>query len=308
VSVPRELDRPLNLGVDVKPGEAVALVSGCVEFRSLRAQSARRLNELFSRFARYVEHGHGCSSLSDISSAHVRGFIRSPSGSDPSAPPAPATMHLRRSAVRLFFRLARHLQLMDGDPTLDIKLPPRSSLSLRPLTDDEIALCRSHALRTLSETRQPAAWGLAETGARSSELPLIRVSHVQLDAVRVHIVGTTRTEPRWGFFTDWGFTQVQRRLRSLVGMPGDPPLIYAGRAGEVSAQASTCAAISSVLARAGLGQEPDVGPRSVAAWAGAEAHRRGLPIDEVARILGVRSLDRAARIIGWDWRGDGVGR
>jgi integrase len=286
----------------------VGLVSCCLEFRSLRAQSARRLNELFSRFASYVEHGHGCGFLSDISTAHVRAFIQSPSGGNPPAPPAPATMHLRRSAVRLFFRLARHLRLIDGDPTLDINLPPRSSLSLRPLTDDEIALCRSHALRTLTETRQPTAWAVAEAGARTSELPLIRVSHVQLDAVRVFIVGTTRTEPRWGYLTDWGFTQVQRRLRSLVGVPGDPPLVYAGRAGEESAQASSCAAISSVLARAGLGQEPDVGPRSVAAWAGAEAHTRGLPIEDVARILGIRSLDRAARIIGWDWRGDGLER
>ena len=40
---------------------------------------------------------------------------------------------------------------------------------------------------------------------------------------------------------------------------------------------------------------------SVAAWAGATAFRQGAQIDEVARMLGVRSLDQAARLIGWDW-------
>jgi hypothetical protein len=81
-----------------------------------------------------------------------------------------------------------------------------------------------------------------------------------------------------------------------------PPLVYAGQGDDESAQASSCAAISAILTRAGLGQERDIGPGSVAAWAGEEAHRRGMPVEYVAGMLGVRSLDRAARIIGWDWR------
>ena len=51
-----------------------------------------------------------------------------------------------------------------------------------------------------------------------------------------------------------------------------------------------------------LAGEPDVGPSSVAAWAAARAFREGASIDEVARMLGIRSLDRAARFIGWDWK------
>ena len=46
---------------------------------------------------------------------------------------------------------------------------------------------------------------------------------------------------------------------------------------------------------------------SVAAWAGARSFREGAPINAVARMLGVRSLDRAARTIGWDWLKDGSG-
>src|SRR4051794_30441362 len=52
-------------------------------------------------------------------------------------------MHVRRSAVRLLFRTGRQLGLCTSDPTVDIVLPPRSSLRARPLTDDEVGLCRS---------------------------------------------------------------------------------------------------------------------------------------------------------------------
>ena len=55
------------------------------------------------------------------------------------------------------------------------------------------------------------------------------------------------------------------------------------------------------LRRAGLAGEPDVRPVSVAAWAGAQILEETGQIEAVARALGMRSLDRAARLIGWDW-------
>jgi len=70
----------------------------------------------------------------------------------------------------------RQLGVYDGDPTIDLVLPPRSFLAVRPLTDDEIAVCRSFSLQTLTATRQPAAWALAAATARTSELPHIVVS------------------------------------------------------------------------------------------------------------------------------------
>jgi integrase/recombinase XerC len=64
-------------------------------------------------------------------------------------------MHLRRSALRLYFRTLRQLGLCAGDPTIDLALRPRSCLAVRPLTDDEIVVCRSFSLQTLTATRQP---------------------------------------------------------------------------------------------------------------------------------------------------------
>jgi integrase/recombinase XerC len=56
-----------------------------------------------------------------------------------------------------------------------------------------------------------------------------------------------------------------------------------------------------VLRRAGLGDEEGVRPGSIAAWAGRRVLADTGRIDEVARAMGQRSLDRTAEVIGWNW-------
>jgi site-specific recombinase XerD len=137
----------------------------------LAEQTTNRLGRTMDMFGRYLEVGIGLGDLREVRPEHADGFIRASTSHATGSPPSVATQHFRRSAIRLFFRVARRLNLVDSDPTLDISLPPRSSLNHRPLTDDEISACRSAALRTLTETRQPAAWALGEATARTSELP-----------------------------------------------------------------------------------------------------------------------------------------
>ena len=218
-----------------------------------------------------------------------------------SGPPSTATQHLRRSAVRLLFRTARQLGLVESDPTLDLVLPPGRSLKARPLDDVEMAICHSYAQHTLTETRVPAAWALAEATARTSELPHLRVVDVDLEMGRVWVWGSPRCVPRWGRLSSWGLTQLQRRIESLG--TGDPErrLVFSGRRGPASAQSSSCTAIARVLTLAGLSVEPDVRPMSVTGWAGRQVLNATGRIEAVAAALGVRSLDRAAGLIGWDW-------
>ena len=71
-----------------------------------------------------------------------------------------------------------------------------------------------------------------------------------------------------------------------------------------SAQASSCIVVADVLARAGLATELDVRPLSVVAWAGRKILDDTGRIDEVARRLGVQSLDRTAKLIAFDWVGE----
>jgi integrase len=268
---------------------------------SLSEQSRSRLGSTAMRFGLYLERGAGLDSLTNISPADVEGFVHAPVAG-PTGPQRPtvATMHFRRSAVRLLLRLARAGGLLVGDPTLDLLLPRRSPGSPRALTDDEVISCRNAALRTLVETRQPAAWALAEATARTGEIGWIRASDVDLDGGRVWIHGQSRTETRWGDLSEWGVRQLRRRLRTLTRNSRGTFLAHEGAGSPQSRQASACRAITDVLARAGLGGDPDVRPLSIPAWVGAKLRAEGDPIEEIARRLGMRSLDRTARLIGLD--------
>jgi integrase len=290
------VDPGLLLGADLK-----TLTDALGTSARLSEQSERRLLEVMLRFLRYADQGCGVESLRDVTAEHVRGFVLASSvGAPATGSPSVATSHLRRSAVRLLFRVLRQAAMVDHDPTIDLVLPPRSSLPVRPLTDDEIALGRSFALKTLGETRQPAAWALAEATARTSELAAIRLGDVDLDAARIWLAGSTKTDPRWGQLTDWGVETLARRVATLGTAPA-AALIYEGSGSAESRQASGCAAISETLRRAGLAGEADVRPTSITAWAGQRIFAQTGQIEAVARGLGMRSLDRAARLIGWDW-------
>src|SRR4051794_29222244 len=262
--------------------------------------STRRMERSLRSFGSFLLAGRDVDSLSEVRAADAEAFIRALDASGHG--PAVATMHHRRSALRLLFRVARTNGWVSTDPTLDIELPPRSSLPCRPLTDDEVALCRSWSMSTLRETREPAAWAFAETGARTSELPHLVVSDFDVGSGRVWIHGSPRLDARWGELTGWGREQVSRRVDALKRSAA-LPLIYEGRGGE-GGQVSACIAVAATLRRAGLASEPDVRPLSAAAWLGASLRRDGAPIEEIARRLGMRSLDRTARLIGWDWSED----
>ena len=300
---PRAALRPRSLDTIVSPAVALGQVLEELNRSALTDQSSHRMTELLVRFTIFAEQGLRLGSVQDVTTEHAKSFIFAGlSNRHRSRRPSVATMHLRRSALRLYFRTLRQLGVEVGDPTQDLALPPRSCLAVRPLTDDEIVVCRSFSLQTLTATLQPAAWGLAEATARTSEIPHILVSDIDLGNRRVWIHGSSKAEARWGELSEWGVTQLARRVEHLgKRREQDPHLAYT-RAGSVeSRQASSCIAIAETLQRAGIGKEPDVRPGSVVAWAGVRIFTETGRIEEVARRLGMRSLDRAARFIGWDW-------
>lgn len=235
----------------------------------------------------------GIDRLEEVAPAAAAAFVRSrlTSGLVTSA----ATQHNRRTALRFLFRVARRNGFVGLDPTVDLVLPARLSLPTRPLADAEIELCRDVAW--WSSCRAAAAWALAEATARGAEIPLVTIDDVDLDAGTVRLPGGARVETRLGVLTPWGAAALRRR----AGEIGDGALAYTGQGQGIAGQVSTCRVISSVLVRAGLAGEPDVRPSSVSAWAGRCEFERTARIEDAARVMGVRSLDRAARLIGESW-------
>lgn len=274
-------------------GERV--VSHLTEMGLMAPISLLRVGDLIRGFINYLA-ASGVESSGDITEAHVSAFVRSLTRS--KTEPSVATMHLRRAALRIFFREAKALGLVSVDLTADVPLPPRSYRGLRPLTDEEIDTCRSFAEGMKGEARYATGWALAEASARVAELAAIRAGDLDLEAGRVWIGGSSSTGARWSTLTDWGMDQLRRVVVSRPESAEAGSLLMPG----TTSRASVHEFVASTLRQAGLANTSGVRPNSIPAWRGARELANGASIDEVAALLGMRSLDRAAAFIGFDWR------
>ena len=257
----------------------------------------QRLLRIVALFEQFCADGFGVSDLDGVEPRIAAAFV---AATDAEGRPAGASLQrARRSAIRLLFRSARRIGIATSDPTVDITLPPLSSLRARPLTDDEVLECRAAAAWSLSSDRRALTWALAEATCRSGEIPNVLVRDVDLASGSVLIRGGGRCAPRTGQMTDWGRHTVDR----LTSRASDPtaPLVYTGETPRLGGLVSANSAITQVLQRAGLHAEPDVRPSSVVAWAGTKVLERTGRIELVADALGLTSLDSAASFIGWEW-------
>jgi hypothetical protein len=66
---------------------------------------------------------------------------------------------------------------------------------------------------------------LAEATARTSEIPHIRVSDLDLKAGTVFIHRGATTYPRPGRLTEWGITQLRRRVGTIGPDEGPDPIM-----------------------------------------------------------------------------------
>ncbi|TQL58965.1 hypothetical protein [Oryzihumus leptocrescens] len=274
----------------------------------LAEQTGARLEEIGSRFVARLSRS-GRSAWTDVSAGDCQSFITAPTrrGGAPSS----STQHLRRSTVRAVFRTLRGLGIVGGDPTLDLRLPPRSSRAYRPLTDDEVVLCR--ATSRLGESgagslRRAVAWALGEATAATSEIGAACLGALDdpVDPRAVWFPSSRRYAARVGQLSAWGALVVRRQVRLLRANGADDLTLLAyagtGTGGQYLAQASVCTQITKVMEVAGLRQDPGVRARSLRGWAGQSLYRSGLPLEQVAVRLGCNSLDAAAAEIGLQWK------
>lgn len=125
-------------------------------------RTVKRADEIVARFELFLERAYDISHIGDVTAQHVELFVNAKGSTGETAT---ATKHVKRTVLRLFFRIARQEFGYQGDPTVDLILPSRTMLKARPLTEDEAMLGRSYSRRTTRESRQPAAWALCEATA-----------------------------------------------------------------------------------------------------------------------------------------------
>lgn len=258
------------------------------------------LARLLPKLGAHLEQAGRISDVRDVTARDVQAWVDAAlvGGNRPSL----ATRHSRRAAARLGFRLLREAGIVDHDPTVDIRLPPRSrGREARPLTDDEIRRGRAASAERLAETRGPVVWALAEATATTQEIPRVLPEHVDLAAGTVLLRGSSRVEARRAPLTDWGVQSLERRLKAIT--TPDRALAYDGASlSPATLQSSAAKALVKTLTRAGLRSDPRVKPGSVRAWAGRSVFLTTGRIERVALALGCQTLDTAAVIIDFDWR------
>jgi integrase/recombinase XerC len=295
---------PADVGID----QELALVLTGWRADGLHSeQTLTRMGETAIRFTARLK-ALGVTTFTDVAAHEAAGFVHAPTGHGTT--PDVATQHFRRTAVRTLYRSLRRAGYPVGDPTLDLVLPAKGLLAARPLTDDEVTLCRATVQLTAGRGAplRVAAWALGEATAVSSEITAITLADLDdpIAPSAVRLPGTRRHDPRMAELTPWGATALTAhaaRLRAGGAGPGTL-LAYGGAAlpGGAKAQASICNALREVLHTAGLSAEPDVRPASLRHWAARTAYDAGRPIQDVARLLGLRSLDAAAEDIALTWR------
>ncbi|MEU5425864.1 hypothetical protein AB0H73_09675 [Streptomyces olivoreticuli] len=306
--------RSITVGRDLSLTRALQHVIDVWQFMAERGelteQTLDKFGLLLARLERYA-HLRGALLLEDITPELAEDFVSAPGRSRHGhvTEAAVATMSLRRSVVRAAYRTLREEGLSDADPARDIRLPGRTTGGVRPLTVDEVIDLRHHASFCDRPSRHGAAAALALAGGHSGEIGHSQVKDLDAEGRRVWMHGSTKTDPRWCPLDDWGLATLLARARFVsarqlraASVPSARLAVSDRHASDAALQARACVALADLLKRTGLAGKKDVKPASITAWAGLEAFEATGRIEDAARRLGLRSLDRAAAVIGHTWR------
>jgi site-specific recombinase XerD len=272
-------------------------------------QTNRSFGQLLERYQRYAQSRHVLA-LDAVTADLAEDFVfaqgRTRHGRIGES--ATATMHQRRAVLRSLYRALRELGLTDADPTRDIILPERAHTLIRPLDEDEAVALRHAAEYVARPSRHAAAAALALSGGHSGEIGHARIRDLDRTAIAVWMHGSSRTEPRWCPLDPWALRVlltraafVEKQQRTEANVPDARLAVSSAPAPDEQIQARARVALSDLIRRIGLGNEPQAKPASLTAYAAMQIFDTSGSIEEVARRLGLRSLDRAAHIVGYDW-------
>ena len=256
--------------------------------------AAVRLGDVARSFAERLAMAGRCS-WTQATPEDCAVFVRS--ATRKGRRPSPATLHVRRSALRAVYRTLRATGATMVDPTIDLVLPPRSVRTARPLADDEVAL-----LRVTATGRARVLVAVCGAGATTTEATTVTRSHLVVRRSGTFLVlpGVSRISPRTVPLDPWAAAVVSTAPTGANGLLYPPAESSPGSRG---AQAAACNTLRRLFTDCGVAG-PDVRPSSLRLHAADAARRTTGRIEDTARVLGVASLDAAADAVHWDWQHD----
>ncbi|MFG3335504.1 hypothetical protein ACGFZZ_26295 [Streptomyces tendae] len=263
--------------------------------------------QVSERFHRYAD-AHAVSRMDDVSRHMAEAFIAAP-GRDRrnniTLVPANSTRRQRRSALASLFAHARSLGMTKAAPLLDsppITRDPRSPGA--GLTTQDIENLQFHAERGMPATRHAALLALLLAGLNSAETAAATTADLHLPAATVRTAGGTRTHPRSCPLTEWGVYVLGLRAARLERAGSGPHrLVTSAKSSRYGAQASVGAGFNDIARNAGLAtRRRKVEPRDITRYLARRILHESGQLSEVARRLGLSSLDGAAGLAGLAWQ------
>lgn len=288
----------------------IGVWSAAVAEGAMSAQTFDKFSLLARRFERFAA-AHNVITVDSADSTLVSKFVRAPGRSRRGnvAAAAVATMHNRRATLRALFNAALTHGLASDDPTIGIAIARRNTSAQRPVTEDEAAVIRLVCQRE-HPTRHAATAALLLLGAHTGELGHITAADVDPAAVIVRTHGSTKHQPRKLSLDRWSQQVLVARIAYLTGtLPADgpSPVLCTGTAGsDAHRQARVCVTVREILTRAGLSDDPCIRPSSLTAYAARRVFDRTGRVEAAAALIGSRSLDSTAALIGYRWGADDV--
>lgn len=263
-----------------------------------------QISERFDRFA----DAHHIHRMDDATAQLTESFIGAP-GRDRrdniTLIPKNSTRRQRRSALASLFAHARALGITQAVPLLDsppIPRPPRATGA--ELTDAEIETLQFHSERGMPATRYAALLALLLSGLNSAETSQATPGDLDLAQAAVTTKGVTRTTPRTSPLSPWAVRVLSLRADYLAEhRPTQRRLVTSDSSTRYAAQASVGAGFNEIARRSGLATAArKVEPRDVTRYVARQVLLETGQISEVARRLGLSSLDNAAELAGLAWK------
>lgn len=263
-----------------------------------------QITERLLRFAA----AHGVLRLDDISGALAQGFIEAP-GHDRHRGvipvPAGSTRRQRRSALESLFTEARALGLTRKAPLVDLPPIPRDPRRQgTQLAHAEIELLKFHAERGMPATRHAALLALLLSGLHNAEIAAATTSDLDLSGPAVHTSGATYTCARTCPLDTWAVRVLDLRRTHLLRSTGpeEPHRLVTTASSARRSQASVCTGFGDIARRAGLTTaRRRVEPKDATRYTARRILNETGQLSEVARRLGLSSLDSAAAWAGLRW-------
>ena len=217
--------------------------------------------------------------------------------------PAISVRQLRSCAVRALYSTAQTFGAAKSMPRYAGRDGSDTAKQGRPLNECEADRCRSVAW-TFLDTRLAAAVALGFCGAGTADIGNMTSLHIDLKDGSLILPGSRQIKQRKvAIAGEWEYQVLEHRYKMLqdLGSPTNMGFIVRRNGSDASRQAGAAIALSKILSLAGYEKDKGLKPGSFQNWAGISVYDQTADVTAVAKLLGTKSLDAAARAIDLDW-------